>query len=133
MKTLPLIFPNQVCPSPLSSLSPPTPNSTALPVVLFLWLKEWSCHISYAVLLNDIMDLHMSSLGTLRALVLLYLVPEPWCVFYTKRRQPFKLSRGLDILILPCGALDFNEILALQKRMYFVWFLSENASFPVPH
>ena len=46
----------------------------------------------------------------------------------------FKLSGGLDILILPCGALNFNEILALQKLRYFVCFLSgENALFYLPH
>ena len=32
---------------------------------LFLWLNGWSHHIWCVILLNDIMDLHMSSLGTL--------------------------------------------------------------------
>ena len=31
----------------------------------FLWLNGWLNHIWCAILLNDIMDLHMSSLGTL--------------------------------------------------------------------
>ena len=61
-------------------LSNSTP--TALPVVLFLWLNEWSCHIRCTILLNDNMDLHMSSLGTA--------VPEgPWCVFFATRHQVY--------------------------------------------
>ena len=49
------------------------------PVSLAEW---WSHHIWCAILLNDNMDLHMSSLGTL--------VPErPWCVFYATRRQVY--------------------------------------------
>ena len=55
---------------------------TVLSVVLFLWQNEWSRHTWCAILLNDNMDLHMSSLGTL--------VPEgPWCVFYVTRRQVY--------------------------------------------
>ena len=46
------------------SLLPPTPNSTSYSVVLFLWLNGWSRHIWSAILLNDIMDVHMSSLKT---------------------------------------------------------------------
>ena len=46
------------------SLLPPTPTSTSYSVVLFLWLNGWSCHIWSAILLNDIMDVHMSSLKT---------------------------------------------------------------------
>ena len=66
-----------------SSLSPPTPTPTALSVVLLLWLNGWSdCHIWCAILLNDIMDLNMLSLGTS--------VPErTWCVFYALRHQVY--------------------------------------------
>ena len=69
---------------------PPTPSfsvtfnhhPTALSIVLFLWLNGWLCHIWCAILLNDIMDLPMLSLDSLRTLVLLYLDPKgPWCVF----------------------------------------------------
>ena len=61
-------------------LQPPFP--TVLSVVLFLWLNGWSRHIWCAILLNDDMDLHMSSYGTL--------VPEgPWCVFYAIRHQVY--------------------------------------------
>ena len=68
-------------PSP-TSLSPPTPNPIVLSVVLFLCLNGWSCHIWCAILLNDNMDLHMSSFGTL--------VPEgPWCVFYATRHKVY--------------------------------------------
>ena len=76
---LPLLF--QFFSQPSStSLSPPTPTSTVLSVVLFLWLNGWSRHIWCANLLNDNMDLHMSNLGTL--------VPErPWCVFYGTKCQ----------------------------------------------
>ena len=61
-------------------LLPPTPTLPALSVVLFLWLDGWSRYIICTILLNDIMDLQMPSVGTL--------VPEgPWCVFYATRRQ----------------------------------------------
>ena len=76
---LPLLF-QKIFQPPPTSLSPPTPTPTVLPVVLFLWLNGWSHHIWCANLLNDNMDLHISSLGTL--------VPErPWCVFYGTRCQ----------------------------------------------
>ena len=64
----------QMLSNPLSptSLSPLTSIPTVLSVVLFLWLNGWSRHIWCIILLNDNIDLHMSSLGTL--------VPEgPWC------------------------------------------------------
>ena len=68
-------------PLPFSTfLSPPTLNATALSVIIFLWINEWSRHIWYTILLNDNMDLQMSSLPTL--------VPEgPWFVFYATRQQ----------------------------------------------
>ena len=51
---------------------PPTP--TVLSVVVFLYLSGQSRHIWCAILLDDNMDLHMSSLGNI--------VPkEPWCLF----------------------------------------------------
>ena len=66
-------------PSLPSSLSP---NHTVLFVVLFLWLNGWSHHIWCAILLNDNMNLHMFSLGTL--------VPEgTWWVFYSTRSQVY--------------------------------------------
>ena len=65
---------------PIPSLSPPTPTPAALSVVLYFWLTWWSYRTWCAILLNDIMDLHMLSLGTL--------VPEGrWCVFYVTRHQ----------------------------------------------
>ena len=45
--------------------SPPTFTSTAIFDVLFLWLNGWSCHSWCVILLNDIVDLYMSSLDTL--------------------------------------------------------------------
>ena len=67
----------QIFSNPPPSLSPPTPTTTAVSVVLFLGLNGWSHHI-----LSDIMDLHMSSLVTL--------VPEgPLCVFYALRHQVY--------------------------------------------
>ena len=64
------------------SLSSPTPTLTALSVVLFLWLNWWSHHIYCATLFNDVMDLHMSSLGNL--------VPEGlWYMFYALRCQVY--------------------------------------------
>ena len=85
MKTSPLLPtpppPFQYLSNP-PSLSPPNPTPTAISIVLFLWLNGWSSHTWCAVLVNDIMDLHMSSLGTL--------VPEgPWCVFYATRHEVY--------------------------------------------
>ena len=61
---------------------PPTPIPTALSVVLFLWLNWWSHYIWCAILLNDIMDLHMLRLDTL--------VPErPCCVFHATRHHVY--------------------------------------------
>ena len=74
----------QILSMPLSptSLSPPTSTPPVLSIILFLWLNGWSYHIWCAILLNDNMDLHMASLGTL--------VPEgPWCVFYALRHQVY--------------------------------------------
>ena len=69
MKTL-LCYLPQTLSNPLSptSLSPPTSTPTVFSVVLLLWLNGWSCHIWCAILLNNNMDLHMSSLGTRRTL-----------------------------------------------------------------
>ena len=51
-----------------------------LSVMLFLWLNGWSRHISCAILLNDNMGVHISSLGIL--------VPErSWCVSFAIRCQ----------------------------------------------
>ena len=47
------------------SLLPPTHTPTAHSIVLFLWLNGWSHHVWCAILLNDIMDVHMLSLRTL--------------------------------------------------------------------
>ena len=80
----PSLFSSFVQPPP-PFLSLPTLDPTALFVALFLvlfWLNGWSLHIWVAILLNDIMDIHISSLGTF--------VPEGrWCVFYATRRQVY--------------------------------------------
>ena len=60
------------CPTRPSFLLPPTLTPTALSVVMLLWLNGWLRHIWCVILLNDIKDLHMSSLGT-------------WCVFYASK------------------------------------------------
>ena len=89
----PSLFSSFVQPPP-PFLSLPTLDPTALFVALFLvlfWLNGWSLHIWVAILLNDIMDIHISSLGTF--------VPEGrWCVFYATRRQV-------------CWGLTHNKIL----------------------
>ena len=63
----------------------PTLDPTAPFVALFLvlfWLNRCSLHIWLAILLNDIVDIHISILGTF--------VPERrWCVFYATRRQVY--------------------------------------------
>ena len=58
------------------------PCSFCFSVVLFLWLNGWSNHIWCAISLNDDMDLHMLSHGTL--------VPEgDWCMFYATRHKVY--------------------------------------------
>ena len=81
-------------PSPLTSLSPPTPTLTVFSAVLFLWLNGWPNQIWCAILFNDNMDLHMSSFGTL--------VPKgPWCVFYATRCQVYcSLTKCSFLLVL---------------------------------
>ena len=85
----------QRCANPpyFMKIPPKLPTPTALSVVLFLWLNGWSCHIWFAILLNDNMDLHMSSLGTM--------VPEgPWCVFYATRHQVYwGLTQGVLLVL----------------------------------
>ena len=73
-------FSNFVQPLPPTSLSSQTPTPIVFSVALFIWLNEWSGYIWCAILCNDKMDLHMSSLHTL--------VPKgPWCAFYATRCQ----------------------------------------------
>ena len=75
-----------------TSLSPPAPAPTVFSVVMFLWLNGWSHHIWCAILLNDNMDLYMSSLGTL--------VQEGlWCVFHATRRQVCSLVEVIYLSI----------------------------------
>ena len=79
MLTRPL---SKSCPSSLlpCHLQPPSPS--AFSTVLLLWLNGRSHRIWCATLLNDNIDLHMSSLGTL--------VPEGhWRVFYVTRSQVY--------------------------------------------
>ena len=85
----------QVLPTPPTSLSPQTLIPNALSVVMFLWLNGWSCHIWCAILCNNNMDLHMSSLGTL-------VTEGPWYVFYAKG---VKLTEVWHIMWLFTGTL----------------------------
>ena len=86
---------SKFCPPPPPPHFPATCNPhlpIALSVVLLLWLNEWLHHIWCAILLNYIMDLHISRLGTS--------VPErPWCVFYETRHQVY---RGLTHNVFFC-------------------------------
>ena len=67
---------------PPPRLQPPTLQLFLFLCSLFLWLNGCSRHIWCGIQLNNIMDLHMLSLGAL--------VPEgPWCVFYGTRRQAY--------------------------------------------
>ena len=65
------------CLPPPTSLSLQTPTPNVLSIVLFLWQNGWSHHTWCAILLNDNMDLHMFSLGTL-------LPQGSWYVLYAK-------------------------------------------------
>ena len=78
----------QIYTKPFSPL-PTTFTPTALFVTLFHWLNGWFHHNWCVILLNDIMDLHMFSLGTI--------VPEgPCCVFYaTKHRVYWCLTHNV--------------------------------------
>ena len=77
--------------------TPPSPPPFLSPsVVLFFCLNGWSRRIWCASLLNDIMDLHISSLNTI--------VPEgPWCVFYATRYQAYW---GLTHNLVFCSCSD---------------------------
>ena len=88
-------FSNFVQPPLHTFLSPPTSTPTVLSVFLFLWLNGWSRHIWCAILCNDNMDLHMSSLVTL--------APEgTWYVFYATRHQVYG---GLKYNVVFTGTL----------------------------
>ena len=61
------------CPTPLSCRLQPSP-----PPIFLTWLNWWLCHILCVILLNNSMDLYVSTLGTL--------IPEGPChVFYATR------------------------------------------------
>ena len=66
---------------PPSPLPPTTP--TALTVESFLWLNGWLCHIWCAILLNDILDLQVLSVGNL-------VLEGPWHMFYGRRHQVYR-------------------------------------------
>ena len=62
------------------------------PSLFLCHLNMSSCHISCVILLSDIMDLHLTSLGTL--------VPATrCCVFYTPRNQIYGMFDTNDIVI----------------------------------
>ena len=78
---------------PFQILSTPPPpfllqrtlTPTAHSVVLFLWLNGWSCQFWCAILLKDIMDVHMSNLRALICVlcnkVTSLLKSDKWCGF----------------------------------------------------
>ena len=86
------LFSNFVQHHPLPPLpchpQPPPPMFFLLPCFFAISI------VLFAILLNDNMDLHMSSLGTL--------VSEgPWCVFYATRRQVYRgLIHNVFLLVL---------------------------------
>ena len=65
-----------------SSWSPPTFTSTAIFNALFLWLYGILCHNRCFILLNDIMDLYMPSLGTAVTEGPCYMFYETKCEVY---------------------------------------------------
>ena len=65
--------------TPPHCLQPPT---QMLFLLVFLLNGWWSHHIWCVDLLSDIMDLHMSSLGT-------FVIEGPCCVFYATRYQVY--------------------------------------------
>ena len=86
---LPILWRPLLLPTPLpqiwSKFGPSFPENstpTAFFVTLLIWLNLQLQHIWCVFLVNDIVDIHMSSLGTL--------VPEePCCVYYATRCQVY--------------------------------------------
>ena len=72
----------QILSNPPPSPLPPT-TLTALSVELLLWLNGWLCHIWCAILLNDILDLEVLSVGNL-------VLEGPWHMFYGRRHQVYR-------------------------------------------
>ena len=72
------------CLPPLFTTHKDIPADTPIPpplfVALFLWLNGWSRHIWCFILLNEIMDVHMLSLGILAP-------QRPCSVLYATRFQ----------------------------------------------
>ena len=66
-------------PNPLFHEATTLPPHTPAFFVLFIWLNLLSCHICF-VLLNDMTDLHLFSLGT-------FVSETPCYVFYVTRHQ----------------------------------------------
>ena len=88
----------------------PTFTPTALFVALILWLSEWSRSIWCVILINDIMYLHMSSLGTLVA-------EGPSCAFYEH-------------------SIKFTELCHIMIMWFFastlIWYLTHKQRHPAP-
>ena len=89
------------------TLSPST-SPTAF-VALFLWLNVWSCHIQCAILWyndimdNDIMDLHLSNLGTL--------APKAPCYkFHATRRHVYCRFGTYDMAFASTDLIPYTQI-----------------------
>ena len=104
--TYPLFF--KVCPTP-PTLLPPTPTPAAHSVVSFLWLNGWSHHIWCVILLNDLMNLHMSSLRT-------------WVRVLCNKGSSFIVCIRVSTPLLPTSKTPplFSPSLALNLYWFFV-------------
>ena len=85
-----IIFPTPSFFQILQTHSPPITLSPAFFVALFLWLNGWSHHIWFVVLLNDFMQLCLSSLDTV--------VPEGLTVCFMQQGITFtKIGEKMQI------------------------------------
>ena len=101
-----------------SSPLPPTFTSTAIFDVLLIWINGWWCHIWYVLLLNDIRDLYISTLGTL-------VREQPWYVFM---QQSLKFTDFWHIIWLFAGTLIWYH-----KHIYTQWHTALSADNRLTH
>ena len=101
-----------------SSPLPPTFTSTAIFDVLLLWMNGWWWHIWCVLLLNDIMDLYISTLGTL-------VRERPWYVFM---QQSLKFTDFWHIIWLFAGTLIWHH-----KRTYTQWHTARSGDNRLRH
>ena len=110
IKTSP-ILPNllfKILSNPPPSLLPPTPTPTGHYVVLFIWLNGWLHHTWCAILLNVIMDVHMSSLMALILMLALCNKASNFSVCIGLSTPPTKTQPPLFHQAISSICIDFS-------------------------